>query len=47
MNVGSSYGEINTLSREEQFDNMVSKLGGKSLKPMTRNYYPRPSFADV
>lgn len=47
LNAGSSSGEINTLSREEEFDNMVSKLGGKSPKPKTRNYYPRPSFADV
>lgn len=47
LNVGSSSGEINTLSYEEEFDNMVSKLRGKSLKPKTRNYYPRPSFADV
>ena len=47
MKVGSFSGEINTLSREEEFDNMIRKLGGKSPKPKTRNYYPRPSSADV
>lgn len=26
---------------------MVSKLGGRALRPKTRNYYPRPSFTDV
>ena len=32
LNVGSSFREINTLSREDEFDNMVSKLGEKSPK---------------
>ncbi|CAL5197882.1 unnamed protein product [Lathyrus oleraceus] len=45
--MGNSSGEINTLSREEEFDNMVSKLGGRAPRPTTQNYYPRPSFADV
>lgn len=47
LNMGNSSGEINTLSREEEFDNMVGKLGGRTPRPKTRNYYPRPSFADV
>ncbi|XP_050898032.1 uncharacterized protein LOC127104936 [Lathyrus oleraceus] len=45
--MGNSSGEINTLSREEEFDNMVSKLGGRAMRPKTRNYYPRPLFVDV
>lgn len=47
LDVRSSSGEISILSREEEFDNMVSKLGGKTPKPKTRNYYPRPSFVDM
>lgn len=26
---------------------MVSKLGGRALRPKNRKYYPRPSFAVV
>lgn len=47
LSMGNSSEEINTLSHEEEFDNMVSKLGGRAPRPKTRNYYPRPSFTDV
>ncbi|KAK2428017.1 hypothetical protein QL285_026560 [Trifolium repens] len=45
LNVGStSEVKINTLSFEE--DNIISRID-KPPRPKTRNYYPRPSFADV
>lgn len=47
LNIETSSGEINTLSRDEEYDNMVSKLGRRAPRPKTRNYYPRPSFVDV
>jgi hypothetical protein len=45
LNVGStSEIRINTLSFEEE--NIISRID-KPPRPKTRNYYPRPSFADV
>lgn len=35
LSMRNSSGEINTLSQEEEFDNMVSKLGGRALRPKT------------
>lgn len=47
LNIRKISGKINTLSREEEYDNMTSKLGGKTPRPKTWNYYPRSSFANV
>ena len=47
LSMRNSSREINTLSREEEFDNMVSKLGGRASKPKTQNHHPTPPFADV
>ncbi|KAK2414332.1 hypothetical protein QL285_036935 [Trifolium repens] len=46
LNIGStSEVKINTLSFEEE-ENIISRID-KPPRPKTRNYYPRPSFADV
>lgn len=35
LNIETSSGEINTLSRDEEYDNMMSKLGGRAPRPKT------------
>lgn len=47
LKIETSSEEIKTLSQDEEYDNMVSKLGGRAPKSKTRNYYPRPSFFDI
>lgn len=48
LKIGTSpSGEINTLSYEEENNNILSRRGNKAPKARTRNYYPRPYFANV